>query len=303
MNPTEPRTAVPYLVSRPATRRDCLDAGEKRLQAAGRDAPRQSALWLLQEATGSTPTQMYRDLDAVVPPDDVLTFESAIERRAQGEPLQHVLGYTEFYGLKIRVSPDVLIPRPETEEVVEYALQKVQDIPEPRVLDVGTGSGCIALAVKHERPQARVRACDVSEKAREMARNNASALDLGIDVREGDMLSPHFPDAAGGPYDLVISNPPYIPDGEAETLSDTVREYDPALALFAGDDALRFYRALARSAPDMLVPGGYLIVETHADFSDGVSGVFEEAGLREVEVREDLSGRPRIVSGVRKTSA
>jgi len=303
MNPTDPQKAAPLLVSRPATCRDCIDAGEQRLQAAGCDAPRQSALWLLQDATGSTPTQMYRDLDAVVPPDAVSTFEAAIERRAQGEPLQHILGYTEFYGLKIRVSPDVLVPRPETEEVVEYALKKLSGIPEPRVLDVGTGSGCIALAVKHTRPEARVRACDVSDAACEIARGNASALDLSIDVSAADMLSPGFPDAVGGPYELVISNPPYIPDEEAETLSDTVREYDPPLALFAGQDPLRFYIALAHSAPDVLVPGGYLIVETHADFSDGVSRVFEGGGFEEVEVQTDLSGRPRIVCGVRAASA
>ncbi len=282
----------------PTTRRECINAGEIVLEAAGRDAPRQSAMWLLQEITGCASVDLYAEPHAEVDRDDIAAFEGAIARRADGEPLQHILGYTEFYGLTIRVSPDVLIPRPETEQVVEYAVEAINRVADPVVLDVGTGSGCIALAIKHARPETRVFACDVSEAACDMAQDNATGLDLEIRVEPGNLLDPAFPQAMGGPFDLIISNPPYIPDDEADTLSDTVRNYDPGLALFSGKDALRFYRALAQHAPEMLKSGGKLIVETHADFAEGVADVFLTAGLECVNVRADLSGRPRIAEGL-----
>lgn len=267
------------------------------MKTAGRDAPRQSAMWLLQEITGCASVDLYADPHAEVDRDDIAAFERAIARRADGEPLQHILGYTEFYGLTVRVSPDVLIPRPETEQVVEHAVKAISDVASPVVLDVGTGSGCIALAIKHARPEAQVMACDVSEAARDMAQANAAALGLEIQVKPGDLLDAAFPQSMGGSFDLVISNPPYIPDGEADTLSDTVRNYDPGLALFSGKDALRFYRALAHHAPKMLKRGGQLIVETHADFAEGVADVFAAAGLEHVGVQTDLSGRSRIAHG------
>lgn len=281
----------------PTTRRECINAGEIVLETADRDAPRQSAMWLLQEITGCASTDLYAEPHAEVDRDDLAAFEDAIVRRAEGEPLQHILGYTEFYGLTIRVSPDVLIPRPETEQVVEYAIEAIRGVASPVVFDVGTGSGCIALAIKHTRPETQVLACDVSEAACDMAQDNAAALDLEIRVELGDVLDAAFPQSMGGPFDLIISNPPYIPDDEADTLSDTVRKYDPSLALFSGKDALRFYRALAQHAPEMLKPGGKLIVETHADFAEGVAEVFVAAGLERVNVQPDLSGRPRIAEG------
>jgi release factor glutamine methyltransferase len=254
-------------------------------------------MWLLQEITGCSSVDLYAEPHVEVDHDDVVAFERAIARRAGGEPLQHILGYTEFYGLTIHVSPDVLIPRPETERVVEYAVEAMGDTADPAILDAGTGSGCIALALKHGRPDAQVTACDISEAALDVARANAAALDLNINVEPGDMMDSAFPHLAGGPFDLVISNPPYIPDAEADTLSATVRDYDPGLALFSGEDALKFYRALAQHAPEMLKPGGRLIVETHADFAEGVADVMKAAGLVHVDVQPDLSGRPRIVDG------
>lgn len=277
-----------------ATRSTCIRYGTERLQEAGRDAPRRTAIWLLCDLDECSRASIYGYPDQEVASDVVTRFIDAIERRASGEPLQHILGYSEFFGLRLHVSPDVLIPRPETEEVVEYALKTLRGVNAPRILDAGTGSGCIALALKSERPDADVVACDVSESALEVARANARDLKLDVDLRRADMLHPDFPSALGTSYDLLISNPPYIPDEEAESLSDTVREYDPHLALFSGDDALQFYRQLAEHADVMLSPGGCLIVETHAHYASGVADVFARAGLTDVQIEQDLGGRPRI---------
>jgi len=285
--------------SSPQTRRSCIRHGTATLRRAGRDAPRRTAIWLLCDIAGLSRASVYGYPEEPVDPDVVDDFTEAVRRRADGEPLQHILGYDEFFGLRLRVSPDVLVPRPETEEVVEYALKAMRSVDSPRVLDAGTGSGCIALALKSERPDAQVMACDVSEAALDVARANASRLTLDVDFRRADMLTDDFAARCQGPFDLLISNPPYIPEGEAETLSDTVREYDPHLALFSGEDALRFYRVLARHARGMLAPGGRLIVETHAHYASGVADVFGDAGLTNIQVEQDLAGRPRIAMAMK----
>jgi release factor glutamine methyltransferase len=187
-----------------------------------------------------------------------------------------------------------MIPRPETEEVVEAALDAVSEGEAPRVLDVGTGSGCIALALKHERPDAQVTAWDVSAEALAVARRNADQLDLEVHFDEVDLFSDEAQLAE--PVDLLISNPPYIPDEEAETLSAVVREYDPPEALFSGDDPLRFYRELAGRASELCTPGAAIVLETHADYADDAAAVLRRAGLTDVRVDTDLSDRPRILT-------
>jgi release factor glutamine methyltransferase len=219
-----------------------------------------------------------------------------VDRCVAGEPLQHVLGYADFRDLRLRVSPAVMVPRPETEEVVEAALALIEDVETPRVLDVGTGSGCIALALKHERPDARVQAWDVSPDALAVARDNADRLGLDVHVAQVDLFEDAATESLRKPVDLLVSNPPYIPDDEAETLPPVVRDYDPDVALFAGDDPLRFYRALAARAPALCAPGAALVFEAHADYAEDAAAVLEAEGLRDVRVRDDLSGRPRILS-------
>jgi len=285
-----------------STRRACIEYGMQRLQGAGRDAPRRTAIWLLCDLCQCSQTALYAHPDAPVGPEVAESFKERVQRRVDGEPLQHILGYSEFYGLRIDISPKVLVPRPETEELVEHVLRRMRGDVRPRILDVGTGSGCIALAVKHERPDARVVGCDVSEDALAVARENAERLDLDVSFQAADLLAEDFPDVVSGPFDWVVSNPPYIPDDEADALPDVVREHDPPLALFAGDDPLRFYRALARHAPDVLVAGGRLVVETHAQYATDTAEVFAHAGFTGVHIEQDLSGRPRIamcVWGVR----
>jgi release factor glutamine methyltransferase len=222
------------------------------------------------------------------------------DRCVAGEPLQHVLGYAVFRGLRLAVSPAVMVPRPETEEVVGAALAMIEDVEAPRVLDVGTGSGCIALALKHERPDATVQAWDVSPDALAVARDNASRLGLNVQFAEVDLFGDAAADRLTEPVDLLVSNPPYIPNDEAETLPAVVRDYDPHVALFSGVDPLRFYRALAAHASTLCAPGAAVVLETHADYAEEAAAVLENEGLADVRLQEDLSGRPRILRARRR---
>lgn len=259
----------------------------------------QQARWLLAEVRGQSSTQLAADARASLTEAQRQQFTKLVARRAQGEPLQHVLGHTNFYGLRIQVSPDVLIPRPETEAVVEQALELLADVEAPRIFDAGTGSGCIACALKHERPDATVAAGDVSDAALDVARANGTALGLDIAWHAFDMAAPDAAASVPGTLDLLISNPPYVPDHEADTLSAVVRDYDPPEALFTGPDALRFYRALAQWGHAAVRPGGHLLVETHADGADDVARLFRTHGWTDVHQKDDWAGRPRMVWGRR----
>ena len=278
------------------SRQTHLDRARRRLDAAGRDAPRRVAEWLLMDVLDCDRGRLYARSERPVPPAAAARFEEMVDRCVAGEPLQHVLGYTSFRGLRIEVSPAVMIPRPETEEVAGAALTASETVERPRVLDVGTGSGCIALALKHERPDAVVHGWDVSAGALAVARQNAERLGLDVRFAEVDLFADAEPAALDGPLDLLVSNPPYIPDDEADTLPAVVREYDPPEALFAGDDPLRFYRRLADRAPVLCTPGAAVVLEAHADYADAAADVLRRAGLRDVAVEEDLSGRPRILT-------
>lgn len=277
------------------TRQHLLDWAARCLEEAGRQAPRRMAEWLLLELLDCDRGQLYARSANSVRRADVQRFETMVERCVQGEPLQHVLGYASFRGLRIDVSPAVMVPRPETEEVTEAALETVADVEAPHVLDVGTGSGCIALAFKHERPDAVVTAWDVSAEALAVARTNAQQLDLDVRFEKVDLFADAVQDRLTDRVDLLVSNPPYIPNAEADELPAVVRDYDPPTALFAGEDPLRFYRALAGRAPTLCVPGGAVVFETHADYAEATAQVARNAGLCNVHIEEDLSGRPRIL--------
>ena len=276
-----------------------LRAATQRLAAAGVDVPRRHATWLLAEALEVRPALLPAYPQRAVEAEQTRTFEAMVARRLRGEPLQQILGHAAFFGLRLRVTPDVLIPRPETEQVVEEALRRLRAVEAPRLLDAGTGSGCMALALKHERPHAEVHACDVSTAALAVAHANAEALRLRVRFFEADLLDPDIAEALPVGLDLLISNPPYIPDAEAADLPPEVRGYEPTVALFSGADPLRFYRVLAGLAPRLLAPGGHLVLEAHADYATEVGAVLEAAGLAAVDVERDLAGRPRIVAGRR----
>ncbi|PAP77010.1 peptide chain release factor N(5)-glutamine methyltransferase [Rubrivirga marina] len=280
------------------TRRALLDDAVDRLAAAGIEDARRNAEWIVEEATGADRAALYARPDVVVEPVEVALVARYVARRASGEPVQYVLGHTDFYGLRVAVTPDVLIPRPETEEVVEEALRRIRDAEAPWVLDVGTGSGAIALAVKHERPDAEVFAVDVSAGTLAVAASNADRLGLDVTFVESDALRPQFAADVPPTFDLIISNPPYVPEAERPGLQVEVRDHEPASALFVPDaDPLVFYRALAGHADALLRPGGWLVAETHADLGGAVGQLWTEAGLVKVEVLPDLAGRDRIAVG------
>ncbi len=213
-----------------------------------------------------------------------------LERRLAGEPIQYILGETEFYGLPFRVTPDVLIPRPETEHLVEKVIELAASFRAPRIVDVGTGSGAIAVALARKLPHAEVAAIDLSAPALAIAQENAERNGVTVRFLAGDLLTP----VAGEVFDFVVSNPPYVPEADRESLSVEVRDFEPALALFAGQDGLNLHRRLIPGALASLAPGGFVALEIGFGQSAGVAILLAQAGFAEIEFIPDLQGIPRI---------
>ena len=222
-----------------------------------------------------------------------------LERLKNHEPIQYILGETEFYGLKFKVNPSVLIPRPETEELVEWV--KPPHPPKggflsgtPTLLDVGTGSGCIAVALKKKFPSANVSAMDISPEALALAKENAALNEVNIEFIQDDILHPAAIDRK---WDVIVSNPPYIPASEQRYLHKNVTDFEPHLALFVQDnDPLIFYRKIAEFALSHLTAGGRLYVEIHQSLGRQCCQLLESMGFQSVELRKDLSGNDRMIS-------
>jgi release factor glutamine methyltransferase len=231
----------------------------------------------------------------VIEPEVLRRFLSLTEERARRRPLQHLTGTQAFWRHEFLVTPDVLIPRPETELLVEAALEALQDVPSPLVVDVGTGSGCIALSLAAERRDAAVHAVDVSEAALAVARRNARRLGLEDHVlfHLGDILGSVR--SLAGRVHLVVSNPPYVDASEAASLAPEVRDHEPALALFAPGDRYSVIRRLAPAAAAALRPDGFLILEVGLGMADEVRGICEASRLAVSQVRNDLQGIPRAI--------
>ena len=264
----------------------------RHLEACGVEDARTDASLLLAALTGRPALSLRLDTDTE--PDDALVraFEALTERRCAREPLQYLLGGQPFCGRTFRVTPAVLIPRPETELLCERAVERLRGCGAPAVLDLCCGSGCIAVTVALELPGCRAEGCDLSAEALAVARENAEALGAGVVWRQGDL----FAAVPGRRYDAVLSNPPYIPEGE--TLQEEVRR-EPAMALFAGADGLAFYRRIVREAPEHLCPGGFLMMELGAGQAEAVRGMLRGAGFRDIRVSRDLNGLERIIEGTR----
>jgi release factor glutamine methyltransferase len=275
---------------------DLLAATATRLMAVGIQDARLEAEWLLQHVTGIP--RLHRAVRDHGPIDSVarMRFESLVTRRCLRVPLQHLVGTAPFLDFELRVTPDVLVPRPETESLALRALQFLPDAPR-RAIDLGTGSGCLALALARRRPNLDTHAMDLSLSALEVARENARRLGLENRIRfhHADAFGDCTPLEEWGRFDVVVTNPPYIPSAEIAVLQPEVRDHDPRLALDGGVDGLDPYRNLARHAPSMLIPDGILL----AEFGDGQAGdltrLFARHGWNEIAVEKDLSGRDRIL--------
>jgi release factor glutamine methyltransferase len=223
---------------------------------------------------------------------DAIRYAAMIERRLAGEPIQYITGECEFFGLPFHVTPAVLIPRPETEHLVEQAILVAHGIGPLRILDVGTGSGAIAVALAHALPDAKITAIDLSPEALKIACDNAERNGVGARIRflQGDLLAP----VAAEQFDLIVSNPPYVPSTDRESLAIEVRQHEPHLALFAGADGLDVYRRLIPSAARALIRGGSLALEIGCGQVDSVRSLLAGAGFSNIEFRPDLQGIPRV---------
>ncbi len=246
---------------------------------------------LLTHALQCTSAWLFAHGDEAIDDRALHRFETLLARREEGEPVAYLTGRRGFWSFDLIVSPHTLIPRPETERLVELALERVGTAPGLRIADLGTGSGAIALALAHERPQAQVVAVDVSEDALAVARANAHALQVNnIEFRCGDWLQP----LAGERFDLIASNPPYIALGDAHL--DALR-YEPEPALSSGRDGLDAIRTIVRDAPAHLHAGGWLLLEHGRDQGEAVRALLQGAGFEHVQTHRDLEDRERVTQG------
>ena len=290
---------------------DALREAAASLRVAGVADSRREAGSLLAHATGRDRTFLITHADEVLTAEQLSTFRNAVARRASGEPLQYITGRQWFYGLEFEVKPDVLIPRPETELLVETALELLKETPSPLVCDVGTGSGCVAVALLHARGDARAFALDISPAALRVAGSNAARH--GVRERMTPLVSDCFGALEGGGheledgerrevaengearFDLIASNPPYVAEGELEGLQREVREHEPRVALTPGGDGLSVVRRLVNESPRHLKPRGHLLIEIGFSQHEAVRAFIDPRVWTLLDIHRDLQGIQRTV--------
>ena len=261
----------------------------------GSDTPRLDAEILLAHARGCQRIDLYTRFDDALSNTEREVMRGLVRRRAEAEPVAYLVGHREFYAIDFRVTRDVLIPRPETETLVMELLELAKGDTGPRILDVGTGSGCIAVAAAVNAPMARITATDVSRPALDVARENAAAHDVAdrIEFRQGDLFEPIGPDEQ---FDFIVSNPPYVAEAEMETLQADVRLHEPRSALVAGPDGLDVMRRLIAAAPNHLAARGHLLVEIAPEQAAAVCELLASQGeFTESDVIKDLADGKRVV--------
>ncbi len=274
-------------------------ASKLRLQSAGVDSPVIDARLLVQAAAGATRVDIISDPHRPLTEDQGAELEGFLVRRERREPISHILGVKGFWKIMLRVTPDVLTPRPETETILDVVLPDLSEFQRFRVLDLGVGSGAILLAILSERPNAVGLGVDVSEEALAVARENAS--NLGLAGRAALLRGDWTAGLEDEGFDVVVSNPPYIASDAICALAPEVKDHEPRLALDGGRDGLDAYRRLAEEIPRVLRAGGRFAVEIGFDQGPTVRDLFTRDGLEDVRVVRDLCDRDRVVTGVKKT--
>jgi release factor glutamine methyltransferase len=277
--------------------KEVIQKGEEHLSRGPHpERARRDAESLLQHIVQDQRATFMARWQEILDADEEWRYWALINRRFRGEPIQYIIGETEFYGLPFRVARDVLIPRPETEHLVEKVLELAGNFKAPRIAEVGTGSGAIAVALAHKLPQASITATDLSAPALAVARQNAARNHvIKIKFLLGDLLAP----VAKKRFDIIVSNPPYVSTADRAQLSVEVREYEPALALFAGDDGLEVYRRLIPAAFSALIPGGYVALEIGFGQSQAIAELLAGSGFGQIKFVPDLQDIPRVACAQR----
>ena len=270
-----------------------------RLTASGLDSPVIDARLLLEAATGADRTDILTDPHRRLSEEQTLTLEAYLERRERREPVSLILGRKGFWNIMLRVTPDVLTPRPDTEALVDVCLKAFPPGRPFHMLDLGVGSGAILLAILAERPAAKGLGIDISDEALAVARDNAAQL--GLESRTALLRGDWTALLGDATFDLVASNPPYIPSAEIETLDPEVRDHEPRHALDGGPDGLDAYRTLAPEVLRVLKPGGLVVLEVGPGQAEPVRALLEAAGAVDLAVSRDYGGRERVVAGRKKS--
>lgn len=270
--------------------RELYRMGKDRLEKAGISEAELDARLLLEEVCGTDRNDLLVHGDREIPPKQQDCYVDLINRRQTHEPLQQIIGYQEFMGLKFMVTPDVLIPRQDTETLVEEVMRYLSD--GMHILDMCTGSGCILLSLLRYSNDCEGTGCDLSKEALYVAEENAKALSSCADFVQSDLF-----ENVTGKYEFIVSNPPYIRTDVIPTLMEEVKDYEPRCALDGGEDGLYFYRRIVGEAGEYLYPGGMLFFEIGCDQAEAVSSLMREAGFKEVTVCKDLAGLDRVVHG------
>ncbi len=292
---TETTHAEPWTVGR------LLNWTRDYLRSKGLDQPQLCAQLLLASALGCTRLELYVRFETVPSPEEVAAFRELVRRAAGGKPIAHLVGHKEFFSLDFAVTSDVLIPRPETETLVEVVLEIVRTRPSPvdRILDLCTGSGCVAAALAHQLPDVHVVATDVSPEALVVARDNMERLGLSerVTLCQGNLYDA-LPDETQA-FPMIVGNPPYVKTSDLEGISADVAKHEPRIALDGGDDGLEAIRRIVGEGPRYLAAGGFLAIEIGYDQAEAVRDLFRQAGFDAIRSTRDALGHERVMQGQR----